>query len=406
MLPSRQHKYDIFISYRRQGGEDEAWKLKLSLENKGYRVFLDREALRSGNFNEQLYTRIDQCRDFLLICSPGALVRCRDPEDWVRKEVTRALQGGKNIIPVWVNGFDGAQMDQLPEELAGLRQLQAFTPQIATYEESVQKLCTYLEARPLLKYLQRFIIALGTLAILAAVILCGLSFFLNRDTGFPASQKEKEQIKTLSAAACAELGYLNENLNDLKEVVTACDYYVAGYKSEADARLVCTTRKRLIRERELVFSIPTETVSGYAYYGHLESLAGIAQQSAEYETYIDYLDAVIFQTNLGNDQKKEVLNQFSTIVEQDGELAVAETFLLFLPVTEPENTLSEFLGTAKYWQALPGFGKSWISGSARETELKRKAENAESARYNAMIAIQSISGVMFQDFDISVKRGG
>ena len=56
-------KFDIFISYRRDGGEDEAWKLKLFLERSGYRAFMDREALRSGNFNEQLYQCIDGCKE-------------------------------------------------------------------------------------------------------------------------------------------------------------------------------------------------------------------------------------------------------------------------------------------------------------------------------------------------------
>lgn len=401
-----EQKYDIFISYRRAGGEDEAWKLKLFLEQMGYRVFMDREALRSGDFNEQLYQRIDQCRDFLLICSPDALARCQNPEDWVRKEITRALEGKKNIIPVWVNGFDDAQMQQLPEELAGLRRLQAVTPQNATYEESVRKLCTYLQARPVKKYWQRLSISLSALAMLAAVIVCFSLFFRNRDTGFPSGEKEKKQIESLSAAASAELGYLNGNLVELEQVLTACDYYVAGYKSDADARLVCTAGKQFIQAWEPAFSVPTENAADYPYYGYLEKLEATAQRTAEYANYIDYLDTVIFKTNLGNDQKKEVLKQFSIIVEQDGELAVAETFLLFLPVTEPETTLSDLLDMAKYWEGLPGFGKSWIGGSSREAELKRKVEIAETARNNALIAIQSASGVAFQDFHVSIKRGG
>lgn len=402
MRTRTEQKYDIFISYRRKGGEDEAWKLKLFLEQMGYRVFMDREALRSGDFNEQLYQRIDQCRDFLLICSPDALVRCRNPEDWVCKEITRALQGGKNIIPIWVNGFDEAELKLLPEELTGLSRLQSVTPQNATYEESVRKLCTYLQARPVKKYWQRLILTFSALAILTALILCGLFFFQNQGTGFPSGKKEKEQIEALSAAASAQLGYLNGNLVQLNQVLTACDYYVSGYKSDGDARLACVNGKKFMQSWAPAYSVPTENAAQYPYYEHLEKLTAAAQRTAEYADYIDYLDTVIFQTNLGNDQKKEVLKQFSIIAEQDGELAVARTFLLFLPVTEPETTLAELLDMAKYWQALPGFGKSWIGGSSKEAELKRKAENAETARNNALIAIQSASGVSFQDFNVSI----
>lgn len=406
MQTRTEQKYDVFISYRRAGGEDEAWKLKLFLEQMGYRVFMDREALRSGDFNEQLYHRIDQCRDFLLICSPDALSRCRNPEDWVRKEITRALEGRKNIIPVWVNGFDEAQLEQLPEELEALRRLQAVTPQNATYEESVRKLCTYLQARPIIKYRQRLTIAFSALAMLTAVIVCCLLLFRNHETGFPSGEKEKKQIESLSAAASAELGYLNGNLGQMDQVLTACDYFVSGYKRDADARLACINAKQFIQGQVPAFSVPTENAADYPYYGYLEKLEATARRTAEYANYIDYLDTVIFQTNLGNDQKKEVLKQFSIIVEQDGELAVAETFLLFLPVTEPETTLGDLLDMAKYWEALPGFGKSWIGGGTKETELKRKTEIAEAARTNALIAIQSSSGVAFQDFNVSIKRGG
>ena len=83
--------YDVFISYRRSGGEYTAKILRDRLEDMGYRVFFDVESLRSGYFNTKLYSVIDECRDFLLILSPGALDRCANPDDWVRLEVERAL---------------------------------------------------------------------------------------------------------------------------------------------------------------------------------------------------------------------------------------------------------------------------------------------------------------------------
>ena len=43
-------QYQIFISYRRQGGEDPARQIQLSLENSGYQVFLDYDNLHNGNF--------------------------------------------------------------------------------------------------------------------------------------------------------------------------------------------------------------------------------------------------------------------------------------------------------------------------------------------------------------------
>lgn len=48
-------RYQIFISYRRDGGEFFGKILSDKLIAKGYSVFFDVEALRSGPFNDQLY---------------------------------------------------------------------------------------------------------------------------------------------------------------------------------------------------------------------------------------------------------------------------------------------------------------------------------------------------------------
>ena len=88
-------QYDVFISYRREGGQDTARIIRDELRAKGFRVFFDVEALRSGKFNEQLLDTIQECNDFILICSQGALDRCGQPEDWVRQELACALKHGK-----------------------------------------------------------------------------------------------------------------------------------------------------------------------------------------------------------------------------------------------------------------------------------------------------------------------
>ena len=85
-------KYDIFISYRRDGGESTARIIRDKLTEQGYRVFLDVESLRSGDFNAKLYSVIEECKDFLLILPPGGLDRCGSEDDWVRREAEYALE--------------------------------------------------------------------------------------------------------------------------------------------------------------------------------------------------------------------------------------------------------------------------------------------------------------------------
>ena len=111
--------YDIFISYRRDGGEYTAKILRDHLQEDGYRAFFDVESLRSGYFNTKLYSVIDECTDFLLVLSPGALDRCVNEDDWVRREAEYALEKGKNVIPVMLRGFSFP--DTLPPSLEPLR---------------------------------------------------------------------------------------------------------------------------------------------------------------------------------------------------------------------------------------------------------------------------------------------
>jgi len=111
-------KYDIFLSYRREGGETMAMLMRDRLTAKGYRVFLDIEGLNSGSFNAKLLSVIESCTDILVICSKGSLDRCSNDGDWVRKEVAHAFKHGKNVIPVMLRGFEWPSV--LPEDISEL----------------------------------------------------------------------------------------------------------------------------------------------------------------------------------------------------------------------------------------------------------------------------------------------
>lgn len=117
-------KYDIFISYRRDGGYDTAKHLNDLLVRDGYKVSFDIDTLRSGNFDTQLLERIDQCKDFLLIVDQHTFDRTIDPSfnpknDWLRCELAYALKRNKNIIPIFLSGTNGFP-ENLPSDVAGV----------------------------------------------------------------------------------------------------------------------------------------------------------------------------------------------------------------------------------------------------------------------------------------------
>ncbi len=114
--------YDIFISYRRQGGAHYARILKAELEARGYRdrVFLDYDELKDGRFDRRIMSAIEEAAVFIFILSPGALDRCRDEDDWVRQEILYAFEQERHIIPV---NFDGLFKDFSPEVPQQIREV-------------------------------------------------------------------------------------------------------------------------------------------------------------------------------------------------------------------------------------------------------------------------------------------
>ena len=105
MSPARQEtRYDVFISYRRGAADELALLLQRELERHNLAAFLDRD-LRRGVFDDKLLEHITGAPTFLIILTPGALDRCSDEDDWLRKEIVHAIGSGRNIVPLKIDSF-------------------------------------------------------------------------------------------------------------------------------------------------------------------------------------------------------------------------------------------------------------------------------------------------------------
>lgn len=108
------NKYDIFISYRRENGEDKARILNQFLSTVGYRVFFDHESGMTGEFETEILAAVEIAPVFLMLLTPKCFDRCKDEGDWVRQEIEKATLYQKDIIPIRPN-YDDSMFKNLPE---------------------------------------------------------------------------------------------------------------------------------------------------------------------------------------------------------------------------------------------------------------------------------------------------
>lgn len=137
-------RFDVFISYRRDGGAEVARFTAEKLRSRGYRVFLDVESLNSGEWGGALLRRIEECTDFVVVVTDKFFDRCENPDDVVRCEISHALKSSKFVIPLLV---ERAQFpSHLPTDIAhiaahnGVRYFHDYA------EQSIEKLCRFLHS--------------------------------------------------------------------------------------------------------------------------------------------------------------------------------------------------------------------------------------------------------------------
>ncbi|MFN8447107.1 MAG: toll/interleukin-1 receptor domain-containing protein [Anaerolineae bacterium] len=117
----RDAEKSVFISYRRSVSRHLARSIALDLRAHGYDVFFDVDTVDSGEFDRIVLQQIARRTHFVLVLSRGALERCADEGDWLRREIETALHLKRNIVPVFEANFSfSAEARHLPESIRDL----------------------------------------------------------------------------------------------------------------------------------------------------------------------------------------------------------------------------------------------------------------------------------------------
>ena len=152
---------EVFISYRRDDTETEAGRLAdaIRVHFGEDSVFVDTSDTRFGAvWPDVLRKTVEQAAVVIAVIGPEWILardedgrrRIDDAEDWVRRELELGLERGKTIIPLLVRHAKMPRAHALPQTLAPVASMQAFSIRGETWTHDLE-----LVQRELEPYLER-----------------------------------------------------------------------------------------------------------------------------------------------------------------------------------------------------------------------------------------------------------
>lgn len=393
-----ERKYNIFISYRRDGGESTAKILRDKLESLGYQVFFDVESLRSGDFNTALYSVIDECEDFLLILSPGALDRCQNEDDWVRLEIEYALAKDKNIIPIMLRGFFFPK--ELPGSIDKLRYKNGIESNYQFFDAFIERLQSFLKSKPgvalQLKHSPVYKKLLPVIIILLLLILAGAVTAILKTARNPASSQieaenypgtdaEKNLTKSLLYYTQLNMQQLELAAEYLDDSYQACSQYFVHINTADRSSLLAELQKnrRLLYQLDTDLSLMSEELSA----GLMDSPFSAADAAAMHDYLLQFQESCISniyymeyltgeEAYIDLEVKEDILANYREILSEELKSMSYSTNLLLLPI-QNEDALKDFkYSFLPQLYYIPLQASDWSQDEAALTSAEDKSWNA------------------------------
>lgn len=156
----------VFISYRREDSSGHVGRLQERLRSELGRkkIFVDVDSIRPGSDFAQTIEKSVNTADVVLIVigkewtfakNEDGTRRLDNPDDYVRKEVVKALMSRAKVLPVLVNGTKMPSPDDLPEPLKPLATMSAIELRDTRWDADVKHLIQNLGGISFLRRLFR-----------------------------------------------------------------------------------------------------------------------------------------------------------------------------------------------------------------------------------------------------------
>jgi len=140
---------DVFISYRRNNGEDLSKMLKEKIERDIYTCFVDTEDLSTGYYKNHIMENIRECKLMVIIVTEGYLEKCCEKDDICLQEISMAIESNKEISIV--TDIERSKIreilnkDYVPEILKNLKEVNMLYVTEDYIDETTEKLLKSLQ---------------------------------------------------------------------------------------------------------------------------------------------------------------------------------------------------------------------------------------------------------------------
>lgn len=224
--------YDVFICYRRDGGDFLAYRIYKDLTDSGYSVFIDDNV--SENLRTQIIGSIHRSSDFIFIIPPNCFENNTNRQrDWVIDEVKEVLQYNigrekkerKQIIPVVM--YYKMSSIKFPSEISGITDAVAVDGMcFKEYEQKLSEIIKRLSKHKSETKHKRIVWAILLCAIIALVIgtyLFGLGnnhYFSNSFTQQDTQHISSESNRDFDGSESSSFVDSNEETKSYDEIDT------------------------------------------------------------------------------------------------------------------------------------------------------------------------------------------
>lgn len=147
--------FKIFISYRRDDSLPWTGRLHEHLARSfgTEHVFIDIDSIKPGeDFSDVVSSHVEECdvfvpvigKHWLAITDASGTRRLDNDQDYVRKEISAAIQHHKRIVPVFVAGASMPDRRELPSEISALATKNGFAIDDLRFADDVRRLIQLL----------------------------------------------------------------------------------------------------------------------------------------------------------------------------------------------------------------------------------------------------------------------